>query len=183
MKVSHSTEHPEVLFVRPQVFGDARGFFVETYRAPRYREAGIDAEFVQDNHSRSTRHTLRGLHAQAGQAKLVRVVVGHILDVAVDIRVGSPGFGRHTAVILSERNHAQLYIPDGFAHGFVALSEIAEVEYKCSEIYNPKREIGIAWDDPEIAIPWPLDEPLLSERDRHAPRLADVRDQLPTYSG
>lgn len=183
MKVSHSAELPEVLFICPQVFGDARGFFVETYRATRYRETGIPVEFVQDNHSRSCAHTLRGLHAQADQAKLVRAVVGHILDVAVDVRIGSPHFGQYTAVTLSERNHSQLYIPAGFAHGFVALSEVAEVEYKCSEIYDPSQEIGIAWNDPEIAIPWPVASPLLSDRDRNAPRLADLRDALPVYPG
>ena len=151
MKVT-ATDLPEVLRIEPQVFPDARGFFLETYRAARYRESGIDPEFVQDNHSRSTLGTIRGLHAQRGTAKLVRAVRGSVFDVAVDIRVGSPSFGRYVAVTLSEDNFEQLYIPAGFAHGFAVTSNVGEIEYKCSAVYSPEAEIAI-------------------ERDRHASAL------------
>ncbi len=181
MKVT-PTELPEVLRVEPQVFRDERGFFLETYRAERYREHGIATAFVQDNHSRSGRGTLRGLHAQTGMAKLVRAVRGSVLDVAVDIRVGSPRFGRHVAVTLSEDNFQQLFIPAGFAHGFVVTSEIAEIEYKCSAVYAPDDEIGIAWNDPEIGIAWPVKTPILSERDGDALPLAAMREHCPVYS-
>ncbi len=173
------TELPEVLRVEPQVFRDERGFFLETFRAERYGEHGIATPFVQDNHSRSAQGTLRGLHAQTGMAKLVRAVRGSVLDVAVDIRVGSPRFGRHVAVTLSEHNFQQLFLPAGFAHGFLVTSDVAEVEYKCSVAYAPEDEIGIAWNDPEIGIAWPIETPTLSERDRGALPLAAMRDRCP----
>lgn len=172
------TALPEVLVVEPRVFRDDRGFFVETYHAPRYRAAGIDVTFVQDNHSRSVRGTLRGLHWQTAphpQAKLIRVLEGEILDVAVDIREGSSTFGRWVAVPLSAENFRQLFVPVGFAHGFLVTSEVAEVEYKCSDIYDPAAERGLMWNDPELAITWPVSEPLLSARDRAHPPLAALR--------
>lgn len=179
------TAIPEVVRVEPDVHRDARGFFVETWRENRWREAGIRGPFVQDNHSRSRRGTLRGLHAQClrPQGKLVRVVRGEIWDVAVDVRRGSPSFGRHVAERLSAENFLQLWIPPGFAHGFVVLSEEAEFVYKCTDYYDPADELRIAWNDPALAIPWPLAEPLLSEPDRRAPRLAELADRLPRWSG
>ncbi len=180
MKV-RATALPEVLVVEPQVFRDARGFFLETYRVERYAEHGIDTTFVQDNHSRSARGTLRGLHAQKGMAKLVRAVRGAVLDVAVDIRVGSPRFGRHVAVELSEDNFQQLFVPVGFAHGFAVLSETAEIEYKCSATYDPDDEIAVAWNDPTLAIPWPFAEPTLSDRDRNAPPLRELEAHCPRF--
>ena len=182
MKV-RATALPEVLLVEPQVFRDERGFFLESYRAERYRENGIDDVFVQDNHSRSSRGTIRGIHAQAGMAKLVRVVRGSVVDVAVDIRVGSPRFGAHVAVNLSEDDFQQLFVPAGFAHGFAVTSEIAEIEYKCSVVYAPRNEIAIAWNDPKIGINWPIETPNLSERDRAAPRLAEVQARCPRFEG
>jgi len=179
------TDLPGVILIEPTVHRDPRGFFLETYHAPRYRENGIDAIFVQDNHSCSLRGALRGLHMQLApraQAKLVRALEGEVLDVAVDVRVGSPSFGRSTAVLLSSENQHQLYVPPGFAHGFCVLSERAQVEYKCSEVYDPGCELAIAWNDPELAIRWPVEEPILSDRDRAAPRLAEVRHRLPRYA-
>lgn len=166
---------PEVLLIEPHVHHDPRGFFLETYRADRYREVGIGASFVQDNHSRSLRGTLRGLHAQrrTPQGKLVRVVAGTIFDVAVDIRPGSPTFGRWVGAELSAENFLQCWVPPGFAHGFCVLSEAAEVEYKCTAVYDPTDEIGVVWDDPDIAIAWPIREPLLSTKDRELPRLRE----------
>ena len=180
-----ATDLPGVLLVEPDVFCDARGFFLETYHRQKYAAAGIDASFVQDNHSHSTRGTLRGLHAQClrPQGKLVRAVRGKMFDVAVDIRVGSPRFGRWTGALLSGDNFRQLYIPPGFAHGFCVLSEEVDVEYKCTDLYTPDDEITIAWDDPEIGIAWPIAVPVLSEKDRQAPQLAALRDRLPRYSG
>ena len=178
---THPTSLPEVLRVEPAVFRDARGFFLETYRAERYREHGIEVDFVQDNHSRSTHGAIRGLHAQTGMAKLVRAVRGAVLDVAVDIRVGSPRFGQFVAAELSEENFQQLFIPAGFAHGFAVLSEVAEIEYKCSAVYNPDEEIAIAWNDPEIGIAWRVETPLLSERDRSALPLRDMMTRCPRY--
>ena len=173
---------PEVILVEPDVYRDDRGFFLETWREERYREAGIPGPFVQDNHSRSVRGTLRGLHAQVRrpQGKLVRAVRGEIFDVAVDIRPGSPTFGRWAGATLTEENFRQLWVPPGFAHGFCVLSETAEVEYKCTDVYMKEDEIAIAWDDPEIGIRWPerLGEPLLSPRDRAAVSLAAARDRL-----
>ncbi len=177
------TSLPGVLLIEPQVHRDARGFFLETYHAARYAEAGVPPTFVQDNHSRSGRGVLRGLHAQRTrpQGKLMRVIRGEIWDVAVDIRQGSPRFGWHVGERLSAENFRQLYVPPGFAHGFVVLSEQAEVEYKCTDFYDPGDEFAIAWNDPELAIPWPVESPELSAKDASAPSLADVRDQLPRY--
>ena len=174
---------PGVLLVEPLVHGDARGFFLETYHAEKYRAAGLGAVFVQDNHSRSAAGTLRGLHAQLArpQGKLVRCVEGEIYDVAVDVRRGSPSFGRWVGERLSAENFRQLYVPPGYAHGFCVTAGPAQVEYKCTAAYDPADEIVIAWDDPEIGIDWPAAEPLLSPRDASAPRLAGVLDRLPLY--
>lgn len=177
-----ATEIPEVVVVEPVVHGDSRGFFLESWREDAYRGAGIDARFVQDNHSSSAHGTLRGLHAQLApraQGKLVRVVEGTIYDVAVDIRRGSPSFGRFVAAVLSAENFRQIWVPPGFAHGFCVTSERAQVQYKCTATYAPECELVVAWDDPEIGIPWPVQEPLLSDRDRAAPRLAEVGGRLP----
>jgi dTDP-4-dehydrorhamnose 3,5-epimerase len=178
-----ATEIPEVILVLPRVFRDARGFFLEFYHAAKYREGGIDVAFVQDNHSLSQRGTLRGLHAQLRhpQGKLIRVIEGEIWDVAVDVRRGSPTFGRHVGVTLSADNFQQLWVPPGFVHGFCVLSERAQVEYKCTALYDPGDEIAIAWNDPELALPWPIREPVLSAKDEAAPRLAEVRERLPRY--
>jgi dTDP-4-dehydrorhamnose 3,5-epimerase len=172
---------PEVLIIEPKVHRDDRGFFLETYHATKYRDAGIDRPFVQDNHSRSVAGAIRGLHLQVRrpQAKLVRVIEGEIFDVAVDVRRGSPTFGRWMGVTLTSENFLQCYVPEGFAHGFCVLSHEAQVEYKCSALYDPDGEIGIAWDDPDIAIGWPIDHPLLSIRDRRHPRLSEQLDRLP----
>jgi dTDP-4-dehydrorhamnose 3,5-epimerase len=180
------TKLPEIVLVEPSVHGDERGFFVESYHASRYRDAGIDVEFVQDNHSLSKQGTLRGLHAQLGshaQGKLVRVTRGEVYDVAVDIRRGSPTFGCYEAARLSAENFLQLYIPPGFAHGFVVTSEVAEFQYKCSEFYDRESEISIAWNDPQIGIPWPVSDPQLSPKDAEAPALAECMERLPRYSG
>jgi dTDP-4-dehydrorhamnose 3,5-epimerase len=169
-----ATELPGVLLIRPRVFGDARGFFLETFSAERYRaEAGIDLPFVQDNHSRSRRGVLRGLHFQRTrpQGKLVSVVRGRVFDVAVDIDPASPTCGRHVGVELSDANHWQLWIPPGYAHGFCVLSDAADLTYKCTDYYRPEDEGGLAWDCPRLAIPWPLAEPLVSARDRAHPDL------------
>ena len=169
------TALPDVKIVEPDFFGDARGFFYESYSYQKYAAAGIEDEFVQDNHSRSARGVLRGLHYQlppAGQAKLVRVVVGAVWDVAVDIRHDSPTFGQWVGVTLSAENRRQLYVPVGFAHGFCVTSDVAEFLYKTSDYYAPDLERGIAWNDPDLAIPWPAETPLLSARDQVYPRLA-----------
>jgi dTDP-4-dehydrorhamnose 3,5-epimerase len=162
------TALPEVIIVEPQLYRDARGFFLETYNRDRYRQGGIDAVFVQDNHSCSVRDTVRGLHAQLRrpQAKLLRVIRGEIYDVAVDIRVGSPRYLQWAAVTLSADNFRQVYIPPGFAHGFCVTSDIAEVEYKCSDLYDPDDEVRILWNDPAIGVEWPAREPILSDKDR-----------------
>ena len=164
---------PDVILVEPATFRDSRGFFLESYHAERFAAGGITCSFPQDNHSRSMRGTLRGLHfqRQPGQAKLVRCVRGAIWDVAVDIRPASPTFGRWVAQELSEENQRMLFVPVGFAHGFVVLSEEADVLYKCSHYYIAETEAGVAWDDPDIALPWPVNQPLLSERDQRNPRL------------
>lgn len=179
-----TTDIPGVLVVEPTVHRDPRGFFLETYHRAKYADGGIDVTFVQDNHSRSTAGTLRGLHAQLTrpQGKLVRAVRGEIFDVAVDIRRASPTFGHWVGEHLSEDNFHQLWIPPGFAHGFCVLSEIVEVEYKCTELYAPEDEIVIAWNDPDVGIDWPLEgEPLLSGRDAGAARLADLLPRLPVF--
>ncbi len=166
-----------LVLVEPRVHGDDRGFFVETFHAGRYREVGIDVEFVQDNHSRSVGGVVRGLHYQAspGQAKLVRVARGRIFDVAVDIRMGSPTFGQYEAFFLDDDAHHQLFIPIGFAHGFATLTEETDVVYKVSAYYDPATERSLAWDDPELAIAWPLTDPLVSERDRSSPSLRSLK--------
>jgi dTDP-4-dehydrorhamnose 3,5-epimerase len=170
------------LLLAPDVFGDHRGFFAETYRADAWATVGIREMFVQDNHSRSRRGTLRGIHFQRspGQAKLVRCTRGAILDVVVDLRRGSPTFGQWESFRLDDETMRQLYVPIGFGHGFCVLSEEADVAYKCSSYYDPATEAGIAYDDPDVGIAWPTDvEPIVSERDATAPRLADVADTLP----
>jgi dTDP-4-dehydrorhamnose 3,5-epimerase len=181
------TELPEVLIVEPTVHRDDRGFFLETWHAQKYADAGLPARFVQDNHSRSRRGTLRGLHAQLArpQGKLVRASLGEIFDVAVDIRRGSPRFGRSVGVVLSAERFRQLWVPEGFAHGFCVLSEDAEIQYKCTDFYDPSSELTIAWDDPALGIPWPsIGTPLLSSKDRAARRLAQFADdELPSFPG
>jgi dTDP-4-dehydrorhamnose 3,5-epimerase len=174
----------EVLIIEPKVFGDRRGFFLETFTADRYAAQGILGPFVQDNLSRSTQGVLRGLHLQnpRAQGKLVSVLRGQVRDVAVDVRVGSPTFGRHVAVDLSEENRRQLWVPRGFAHGFVVLSESADFFYKCDEFYRPSNEIVVRWDDPALGIGWGVESPTISERDAGAQLLADVRG-LPAYRG
>ena len=179
------TDLPGVLIVEPVVHADGRGFFIETFHAERYREHGINGPFVQDNHSRSLAGTLRGLHLQIRrpQGKLVRVIEGEVYDVSVDVRRGSPMFGRWIAVTLTAENFRQCYIPPGFAHGFCVVSPIAQVEYKCTDFYDPAGEVGIAWNDPGLAISWPVREPLLSPRDKDHPRLAEMTGQLPLWHG
>jgi dTDP-4-dehydrorhamnose 3,5-epimerase len=169
-----------VLLVEPLVWPDPRGFFLETYSRARYAAAGIAAEFVQDNHSRSVRHVIRGLHYQLrpGQAKLVRVIAGTILDVVVDLRRGTPTYGRWLSLELSATVPRQLYVPSGFAHGFCVLSEVAEVEYKVDRYYDPARERGIVYNDPTLAIPWPTREPILSDKDRQLPPLAAAENDF-----
>ncbi len=170
-----------VVLLEPQVHGDSRGFMVETFAGPAWAEAGVDVEFVQQNHSRSSRGTLRGLHFQTepGQAKLVRCPRGAIVDVAVDLRRGSPTFGQWEAHRLDDETHRQLFVPVGFGHGFAVLSEVADVTYQLSSLYDPATEAGIAWDDPDVGVEWPVEKPLLSERDKEAPTLAEVADSLP----
>jgi dTDP-4-dehydrorhamnose 3,5-epimerase len=172
------TDLPGVVIVEPRVFGDERGFFVETWQRARYAAAGIDVDFVQDNLSRSRRGTLRGLHFQIErpQGKLVQVVRGEVFDVAVDVRRSSPTFGRWTGTVLSAENHRQMYVPPGFAHGFQVLSEVADFAYKCTEFYAPELERSVRWNDPTVAVEWPLGDapPILSPKDRDAPLLAEA---------
>ena len=177
-----ATSLPEVLIVEPKMYGDPRGFFLETYQLDRYAEHGIRGAFVQDNLSRSGYGVLRGLHLQnpSTQGKLVSVMRGRVLDVSVDVRLGSPNYGRHVAVELSEDNRRQLWVPRGFAHGFLVLSESADFFYKCDNVYSPKDEIVVRWDDPAIGINWGIDDPSLSSRDAAAPVLAEVKN-LPVY--
>ena len=173
---------PGVIVIEPDVHTDVRGFFLETYHAEKYRAGGIVDVFVQDNHSRSAGGTVRGLHLQLHrpQGKLIRVIEGSIFDVAVDVRRGSPTFGKWVGVTLSADNFKQCYIPKGFAHGFAVTSPIAQVEYKCTDVYDASNEIGIASNDSDLAIAWPISDPVLSERDKRHPRLADVTD-LPQF--
>ncbi|WP_342374624.1 dTDP-4-dehydrorhamnose 3,5-epimerase [Myxococcus stipitatus] len=175
MKVT-PLEIPDLLLVEPKVFGDDRGFFMELFHAKRYADAGIPGPFIQDNYSRSSRGTLRGLHFQEpqGQGKLVQVLSGRVYDVAVDVRRGSPTFGKWAAVELSAENRRQLWIPPGFAHGFCVTSESADFHYKCTTLYAPETERCIAWNDPDLGIPWPVSEPLMSPKDLRAPRLKDA---------
>jgi dTDP-4-dehydrorhamnose 3,5-epimerase len=177
-----ATVLPEVLIIEPTLFGDKRGFFLETYQFPRYAEHGVNRPFVQDNVSRSSYGVLRGLHLQnpTTQGKLVTALRGRVLDVAVDVRVGSPNFGRHVAVELSEENHRQLWVPRGFAHGFAVLSEAADFFYKCDDLYSPTDEVSIRWNDPAIGIIWGVETPSLSAKDADAPLLKDVKN-LPLY--
>jgi len=175
---------PEVLLIEPDVFTDGRGFFLETYHQMKYAEMGVDQVFVQDNHSHSQRNTLRGLHYQLihVQSKLVYVTSGEIFDVAVDIRHGSPTFGKWVGTRLSSENKRQIFIPKGFAHGFCVLSETADVIYKCSDFYAPGDEHGIFWRDPTIAVDWPVETPTLSPKDQQNPLLGDVaKKKLPVY--
>jgi dTDP-4-dehydrorhamnose 3,5-epimerase len=171
-----ATALPGVIAVEPRVFGDHRGFLMEVYHKQRFAEAGITLEFVQDNHSGSCRGTLRGLHYQIQhpQGKLVRVTRGEIWDVAVDVRRGSPHFGRWVGIALSEENRRQVYIPPGFAHGFCVLSEMAEVVYKCTDLYFPEHERTLLWNDPALGIEWPLGEPILSAKDQRGKPLAEA---------
>jgi dTDP-4-dehydrorhamnose 3,5-epimerase len=171
---------PGVILIEPDVFRDPRGYFLETYHIAKYRAGGIPDAFVQDNHSKSVRNTLRGLHMQVRnpQGKLVRVVSGEVWDVAVDVRPSSPTFGEWVGEILSESNFRQLYIPPGYAHGFCVLSDVAHVEYKCTTLYDASDEIGIAYNDPELAITWPVDAPLVSKRDAANATLAEMMPLL-----
>jgi len=166
--------------VEPAVFRDARGFFLESFHAAKFAEGGIRASFVQDNHSLSRGGTLRGLHAQLRhpQGKLVRCTEGRVYDVAVDIRPGSPSFGRWVGVELSAENFRELWIPPGFLHGFCALSERAQLQYKCTELYRPEDEMGVVWNDPDLAIRWPVEQPRLSDKDRALPRLVEIAARL-----
>lgn len=175
---------PGVFVIEPKLFGDKRGFFLETFRANVFEEHGIPTQFVQDNHSRSTRGVLRGLHYQLvqPQGKFVRVATGSVFDVAVDVRQGSPNFGQWFGAELNEDNMKMMYVPPGFAHGFVVLSETADFIYKCTDYYHPDSEQGIAWDDPDIGIEWPISDVMLSEKDKLNPRLQDQNpDLLPDY--
>lgn len=177
---------PGVLELRPRVFRDARGFFLETFHLAKFREIGIAETFVQDNHSCSRNGTLRGLHYQLHypQAKLCRVVEGQALDVVVDVREGSPHFGKWTSVLLSAERQNQIYIPAGFAHGFLALTDTVHFLYKCSDYYHPEDECGVLWSDPELRISWGIEIPMVSEKDGHLPSLATIpRKSLPRYTG
>ena len=180
------TEIPEVIVLEPRVFRDERGFFLESYNRQNYRDAGIELEFVQDNHSRSQRGTIRGLHAQINrpQGKLIRVTAGEIFDVAVDVRRGSPSFSHWVGAWLTAENFRQMYVPPGFVHGFCVTSEVAEVQYKCTDFYDPASEISVQWNDPEIGIDWPLEEivePILSKKDLLAKPLLQLMDVLPWF--
>ena len=178
------TDLPGVLLIEPGVFKDSRGFFMETFHQKKYAEAGIDHTFIQDNYSHSTRGTLRGLHYQLKhpQGKLVYVVSGEIYDVAVDIRRGSPGFGKWTGQYLSGKNRRQIYIPEGFAHGFCVISETADVLYKTTDLYNPDDEYGVLWSDPTIRIDWPVEVPIVSDKDKQYSRLNELPEtHLPIY--
>lgn len=171
------------ILLEPSLHADERGFFLETYSAREYAALGIAEPFVQDNHSRSGAGVLRGLHFQSepGQAKLVRVARGRIADVVVDLRRSSSTFGEHEIFELEDRSHRQVYVPVGFAHGFVVLSELADVVYKVTAYYDETTERGIVWDDPDLSIAWPETRPRLSPRDRALPRLAEIRDRLPDW--
>jgi len=176
------TDIPDVKIIEPAVFGDDRGFFYESYNEKYYDEAGIKGTFVQDNHSRSIKGVLRGLHFQVNhpQGKLVRITNGEVFDVAVDIRRGSPYFGKWVGVILSSENHRQLWVPPGFAHGFCVLSEQVDFQYKCTDYYYPEDEGSVIWNDPDIGIEWPIEHPVLSEKDAMAKPLKEIpENKLP----
>lgn len=178
------TSLPGVLVIEPQVFGDARGFFYESYNKGKWNDAGLHAEFIQSNVSRSARGVLRGLHYQwpNPQGKLVSVLEGEVYDVAVDIRHGSPTFGQSASVMLTGENHRHFWIPEGFAHGFCVLSEFATFTYQCTALYDARADAGFLWNDAALGIDWPLSDPLLSEKDRKAPLLRDVPlDRLPAF--
>lgn len=179
------TEIPGLLILEPKVFGDRRGFFTELYQAERFAKCGIAARFVQDNLSRSARGVLRGLHIQNPnpQGKLVTVLSGAVIDVAVDVRVGSPTFGRHVKVELNDQNRRQFWLPRGFAHGFVVISESADFFYKCDDYYSPQHEVIVKWDDPTLGIDWGIVNPELSERDRNGRSLAELEAKLPRLLG
>jgi dTDP-4-dehydrorhamnose 3,5-epimerase len=183
----HKTELDGVVVIEPRVFEDERGYFFETWSAQRYAELGVPAQFVQDNVSRSRRGTLRGLHLQSpphAQGKLVFALEGEVFDVAVDVRVGSPTFGRSISQTLSAQNRRQMYVPPGFAHGFCVVSEEALFAYKCTTYYTPAAEVSVLWNDPEIGIAWPIDSPVLSKRDAAGTPLRDVaHERLPRWSG
>jgi dTDP-4-dehydrorhamnose 3,5-epimerase len=172
------TEIEGVVLIEPTVHGDERGFLLETFRDSEMHNLGIEVDFVQDNQSRSDARVLRGIHMQRGQAKLVRCPRGRIFDVAVDLRPDSPTYKRWEGYELDDVDHRQLFIPAGFGHGFCVLSEVADVLYRLSSYYDPDLESGIAWDDPEIAVRWPISDPIVSERDRRAPKLAEVASTL-----
>ncbi len=181
-----STSLPGVVLITPRLFGDARGHFIETWQAERYAAHGLPAHWVQDNLSRSVRGVLRGLHYQLpkAQGKLVYVLEGEVLDAALDIRAGSPTFGRFETAVLSAENRRQIYVPPGFAHGFVVVSDRATVAYKCTDLYHPEFERGVRWDDPRLQIPWPVERPILSAKDAALPLLDDVpAELLPKYVG
>ena len=178
------TDLPGVLVIEPVVFEDSRGFFMETFHQKKYAEVGIDHAFIQDNYSHSTRGTLRGLHYQLKhpQAKLVYVITGEIYDVAVDIRRGSPGFGKWVGQYLSGNNKRQIFVPEGFAHGFCVISETADVLYKTTDLYNPDDEYGVLWSDSTIGIDWPVEVPIVSDKDKQFPGLKEVTEtHLPIY--
>lgn len=177
------TEIPGVLIIEPQAFADCRGFFMELYRADRYAAYGLAQNFLQDNISRSSKGVLRGLHLQnpKPQGKLLTVLRGSVLDVAVDVRVDSPTFGRHVKVELSEENYRQLWVPRGFAHGFVVTSEIADIYYKCDDFYSPADELVLKWNDPQLGIEWGCDAPKVSRRDSEGRTLAQLNGMLPHY--
>ncbi len=179
------TSIPGVVAIEPAVLGDARGFFMELFNAGRYAAAGITAPLVQDNLSRSTRGVLRGLHFQNPhpQGKLVTALRGTVLDVAVDVRLGSPSFGQHVKMELSEESRRQLWVPRGFAHGFVVISDVAEFFYKCDDLYSPADELVLRFDDPELGIDWGIGAPIVSERDRNGSLLSELKDRLPVYAG
>jgi dTDP-4-dehydrorhamnose 3,5-epimerase len=182
MTATVDTRIDGLIAIEPTVFGDERGFLIESFSIDRWRELGIDEVFVQENHSRSTqRGTLRGMHFQTepGQGKLVRCPRGAIFDVAVDLRRGSPTCGEWEGHVLDDERHRQLWVPIGFAHGFQVLSEVADVAYRLTSLYDPATESEIAWDDPDVGIEWPIDDPLLSDRDKASPRLVEIADELP----
>jgi dTDP-4-dehydrorhamnose 3,5-epimerase len=178
-------EIPDLILIEPKVFEDERGFFLEAYKYSDFQAFGISEHFLQDNHSRSTKGVLRGLHYQnppKAQGKLIRVIAGEIFDVAVDIRKGSPTYGKWVGLILSAQNKRMLYVPPGFAHGFCVLSDVAEVLYKTTEEYSPKYEAGILWNDPDIGITWPIKDPILSEKDKKWPPLREAWNEF-VYGG
>lgn len=178
-----STRLSGPILIQPWTIRDERGFFLETFRADAYRDIGVDVEFVQDNHSRSTRGTVRALHLQLdpGQPKLVRVARGAVFDVVVDVRRSSPTFGQWESFDLDDEFNRQLYVPVGFAHGFCVVSDEADLAYKVGSYYDPAAERGIAWDDPEVGIRWPVDDPIVSARDRRNPSLAEIAVDLPDW--